>query len=146
MENCLQKGEGLRIEYKEAETACPSDLYETIVSFSNKEGGTILLGVDDDSNVNGIDPTSIGQIKKDITTTCNNPQKIEPVLPLTPIQIEYNGNQLLVLKVPVSSQVHKLTGTIYDRENNSDIKITDSQKISEIYFRKRSVFTESQIY
>ena len=82
-----------------------------------------------------MDPLSIAQIKKDITTTCNNPQKIMPVLPLTPIQIEYNSKQLLVLKVPVSSQVHKLKGIIYDRENDSDIKITDPHKISEIYFK-----------
>lgn len=145
-ENCLKAGEGIRIEFKRASTSCPSDLYETVVSFSNKEGGTILLGVSDDGQPKGIEPDSIANIKKDITNTCNNSEKINPVISITPIDFEYKGRKFLILKIPVSSQVHKHAGVIYDRENDSDIKITDQTRVSEIYFRKRNVFTEAQIY
>src|SRR3954451_9719813 len=44
----LNKGEGTRIEFKECEGDVPSSMYETVVSFLNKEGGTILLGITDE--------------------------------------------------------------------------------------------------
>ncbi len=143
---CLSQGEGVRIEFKEAETSMPSSLYETIVSFSNKDGGIILLGVGDKSTIYGVNPAYIAEMKQNITTACNNPEFINPPISLTPIQVEYEGKQLLALKIPISSQVHKINGVIYDRENDSDIKVTDHTRISDIYFRKRDVFTENQIF
>lgn len=50
------------------------------------------------------------------------------------------------MRVPISSLVHKHAGIIYDRENDSDFRITDKRQISDIYFRKRQNFTETQIY
>ena len=44
----LNQGEGVRIEFKEAQYGAPSSLYDTICSFLNREGGIILLGVKDD--------------------------------------------------------------------------------------------------
>lgn len=38
----LQQGEGVRIEFKEAQHAVPSSLYDTVSSFLNREGGMIL--------------------------------------------------------------------------------------------------------
>lgn len=46
----------------------------------------------------------------------------------------------------MSSQVHIHAGIIYDRENDSDFRITDEARISAIYFRKRQNFTENIIY
>lgn len=40
----LQRGEGTRIEFKEAQNGVPATLYDTVSSFLNKEGGIILLG------------------------------------------------------------------------------------------------------
>lgn len=146
IKNYLALGEGIRIEFKEASRSVPSDLYETVVSFSNKDGGVILLGVSDDGIVRGVDPECIFEMKQNITTACNNSELINPPISLTPIQIECDGKEILALKIPTSSQVHKLNNTICDRENDSDIRITDQSRISDIYFRKRTIFTETQIY
>lgn len=68
----LQQGEGKHIEFKDARDSVPSSLYETVVSFSNTEGGVILLGVDDEGKVLGID-SSVGSIlKKNIITSLNS--------------------------------------------------------------------------
>ena len=124
----------------------PADLYDTVVSFSNKDGGTILLGVSNDGVVRGINPKCIVEMKQNITTACNNPELINPPISITPIVVDYAGAQLLALKIPTSSQIHALSGVIYDRENDSDIKVTDHTRISDMYFRKRNIFTETQIF
>lgn len=146
LENYLGKGEGIRIEFKEASNNFPQSAYETLVSFSNKEGGVIILGVDDDKNIKGINVTQVQQIRDDVFSTCKNTNLIYPSIFPSVSEINYKGRQLLIIKVPVSSQVHKLKGVVYDREGGIDMEIKDQTKIEEIYFRKRQVFTENQIY
>jgi ATP-dependent DNA helicase RecG len=142
----LAKGENIRIEFKKAREKCPKDLFETVSSFLNREGGTIILGADDNGNVTGIDPHSIDQMTKDIITALNNKQVINPPVNFPVHEIEKDDKKLLYIQIPVSSQVHTYSGIIYDREHDSDIKITDVDRISEIYFRKRNDFTENKIY
>lgn len=145
LENYLFQGEGVRIEFKKASSSFPASAYETLVSFSNKEGGVILLGVDDDRNVSGVEPLYIQQIKDNITAACNNNNLIYPSVFPSVSHIPYHGNVVIVIKVPVSSQVHKLKECIYDREGGVDMLIKDQTKVEEIHFRKRQVFTENQI-
>ncbi|MFH1857027.1 MAG: RNA-binding domain-containing protein, partial [Candidatus Omnitrophota bacterium] len=146
LESLLSQGEGIRVEFKEANIDVPLSLYETVVSFLNKDGGVILLGVTNEGIVQGISSDAIEQMKQNITTACNNSEFINPPLSLTPLQVEHDGKLILALKIPVSSQVHMLNGVIYERENDSDIKIVDHTRISNIYFRKRDIFTENQIF
>lgn len=142
----LKDGEGTHIEYKEARSNMPSDLFESVCSLLNKEGGTILLGVDNDGNVTGIDPTMLEKIKRDIISSSNNTDVLNPPFTLSPQETERDNKRILYLKIAVSSQVHKHRSIIYDRENDSDLRIIDNSRISEIYFRKRTLFSEGTIY
>lgn len=142
----LEKGEGTRVEFKEAQNGVPDSFYDSVVSFLNKEGGIILLGLTDDGNVLGLDEANIMKLKQDIVTALNNPELISPPYPLPVRDTKYGEHNLLYLRVPVSSLVHKHAGTIFDRENDSNFRVTDEGLISEIYFRKRQNFTETQIY
>lgn len=56
--------EGNTIEFKEAQYTLPSSIYETVVSFSNTEGGTILLGIDKNGIISGIDTNELENIQK----------------------------------------------------------------------------------
>ena len=49
----IAQGEGRRIDFKE-ETIRPRKLAETLVALANAEGGTILVGVDDNGQVVGV--------------------------------------------------------------------------------------------
>lgn len=142
----LREGEGTRLEYKRSEQSMPSDLFETVCAFLNKEGGTVLLGVDNDGIVRGVDAGKLSQIKADIITSSNNGEVLRPPFTLSPQDIARDGKTLLYLKIPVSSQVHYHGNIIYDRENESDLKITDHARIDEIYFRKRTLFSDSIVY
>ena len=46
----LLKGEKIDLECKEAEKQIPRSIYETYSSFANTDGGTILLGVQEDKS------------------------------------------------------------------------------------------------
>ena len=44
----LNQAENIQLEYKEYATDLPENLFETICAMLNRDGGDILLGVDDD--------------------------------------------------------------------------------------------------
>ena len=140
----LSRGENSRTEFKEARSSLPNDVFQSVVSFLNHEGGTIIFGANDLGEVTGIDPLTVDRIKKDLITSLNNKEIINPPVKFPVYHLTINGNQILCLKIPVSSQVHTYKGIIYSRENDSDISITDDARISEIYFNKRNAFTESE--
>ena len=146
IEHLIKQGEGTRIEFKEAQNGVPDSLYDTVVSFLNKEGGIILLGISDNGTVLGLEDANLMNLKQDIVTALNNPDVVKPPYTLPVREANYNNLNLLYVRVPVSSLVHKHNGIIYDRENDSDFRISDERQIGEIYFRKRQSFSETQIF
>ena len=142
----LSRGENTHTEFKEAVKKVPTTFYDTVVSFLNREGGIIVLGADDKGIVTGIVPEAVEQMKKDIVTALNSKDIVNPPVNFPVYQLNDNGKELLCIKIPVSSQVHDHAGVIYDRENDSDIRIEDDTRISELYFRKRNHFTENEIF
>ena len=147
LQQIINQGEGQRIEFKEATDSLPSSFYETVVSFSNTDGGTLLLGVADNLVVKGIDADSTVKLQKDIVTALNSRDCINPPVYVQPFTINHPDGQIMVIQIPASSQIHDHAGIIYIREFESDLDITQNQqKVSDIYLRKRNFFTEAQIY
>jgi ATP-dependent DNA helicase RecG len=147
VQKIIDQGEGLRIEFKEATDTVPRSFYETVVSFSNTDGGTILLGVDDNKTIKGINPAATTKLQKDIVTALNSRECINPPVYVQPFVVEHPDGSIMVIQIPSSSQVHDHSGIIYSREFETDLDVTDNQqKVSDIYLRKRNFFTESIIY
>ncbi len=142
----LTQGENIHIEFKEAQNGVPDSFYDTVASFLNREGGVILLGVTDNGSVLGLSSQNIMSLKQDIVTALNNPEVLNPPFPLAVNEIEHTDGKLLYIRVSVSSFVHKRGIVVYDRENDSDFRITDEARIAKLYARKRNVFTENQIF
>jgi ATP-dependent DNA helicase RecG len=142
----IRKGEDIRIEFKECTYDVPSSFYETVCSFMNKEGGTILLGVKDNGIIEGVDHAKSSQIIKNIITAVNDRSLINPPTSVQPIPVLTDNKIIIVVKLSVSSQVHTCRDIVYDRQDDADLRITDDARIKEIYFRKRQIFTENQIY
>lgn len=141
----LSKGESVNVEFKEAKNKVPNTLYETVVSFMNREGGTIVLGANDEGVITGIDREVVDKMKKEIVTALNSKDLISPPVNFPIFPIESDGLIVLCLEISSSSQVHRYKGVIYDRENDSDIRIEDNARISELYLRKRNYYTENEI-
>lgn len=74
----LTQNEGIRLEFKESRNSLPRNLFETVCAMLNREGGDILLGVNDLGNITGIDVAEIDRLKNDLTTQSNNQNKLDP--------------------------------------------------------------------
>ena len=142
----IRGGENIRVEFKKSTNDVTKDVYDTVCSFSNREGGIIVLGVKDNGEVLGIDPDAIDRIKKDFVTSINNGQKINPPLYLQPETYTVDERTVLVIQVPVSSQVCRHHGRIFDRSHESDIDITDnSDMVYQLYARKSGSYFVNKV-
>ena len=144
--NLLKQRERIRLEFKEARSSIPRNLFETVCAFLNREGGSILLGVNNQGEVIGVDPVAIEQISADISSLSNNTTKLNPPFILFPSVVEIKNKKVIHIQVPSSSQVHKCDNIVFDRSSDGDFRVTSPQGIAEIYNRKRVHFTEGTIY
>jgi ATP-dependent DNA helicase RecG len=143
----LANGEDAVTEYKKCKGKLSDSVFETVCSFSNRYGGYLILGVDDEGAVLGVDREAVGKLKRDFANLLNNSQKMEPTLYLSLEEAEIDGKTILWTYVPLTSQVQKCVGRIYDRNEDGDYDITDSPiLVGEMYSRKSGTFTERHIF
>jgi ATP-dependent DNA helicase RecG len=143
----IRLGEGISIEFKECWNNLSKDVFESICAFLNRKGGDLLLGVNDRGNITGIDPKAVNQVKTELVTTLNNPQKLNPPCYLVPEEMVLKGKTIIHLFVPESSQVHRCNGKIYDRNEEGDFDITSNTNlVTELYIRKQTTYSENRIY
>jgi len=98
VKSLLKKRERIRIEFKRAQNYIPENLFETVCAFLNREGGSILLGVDNEGNVAGVDSSSVSQMKADISSLSNNSTKLNPTFLLFPSEVEIKGRKIIHIK------------------------------------------------
>ena len=142
----LKRRERSSIEFKEARRELPRSLFETICSFLNRDGGTILLGVNDDGEVTGVDPDAVDRLTRDIVNLSNNQQKLDPPAILAPELVEYDGKMVLAIEVPSSSHVHRCAGVVYDRGHDGDFRVQDPPRIAALVNKKQGYHTEQVVY
>ena len=61
----IKSGEDIHIEFKKSSTEVTKDVYDTVCSFSNRDGGHIILGVNDNGEIIGIAKDCAEKIKTD---------------------------------------------------------------------------------
>lgn len=143
----IERGESHTVEFKKSTIDITKDVYETVCSFSNRDGGHIFLGVKDNGTILGICPDCIDRIKKDFVTAVNNENIMYPPLYLTPIEYEWDEKIILYIHVPVSSGVCRCSGRIYDRNHESDIDITNNEGlVYQLYARKQDTYYVNKIF
>ena len=59
----IEDGENIRVEFKKSTTEITKDVYDTVCSFSNRDGGIILLGVKDNGEILGVAPDAVDRKK-----------------------------------------------------------------------------------
>lgn len=147
LKHIIKTRERRTLEYKRAWSDVPANLFETICAFLNRDGGTIVLGAEDDGAIEkGINPSALEQMSKNISNLSNNPQKLCPSFLIQPEPINIDGKIVLVISVPSSSQVHKTAGRVFDRSNDGDYELRTDAEISALYQRKSTQYSENHIY
>lgn len=145
--NILSKGENHTTEFKKSQTSIMKDVYESVCAFSNRDGGNIFLGVKDNGEILGIEPNCVEQIKKDFVTAINNSNKMYPPLFLSPKEYKIDGKIILHIYVSVGTQVSRCSGRIYDRNNESDIDITNNEElVYKLYARKQDTYFVNRVF
>lgn len=147
MRDLLTKRKKITIEYKECRNGIHNDIYETVCSFSNRYGGYIIMGVEDDGMPIGINKNLIREMKRNFVNQLNNPEKMSPTLYLSIEEMEYEGKTLLWVFVPPTSVVEKCSGRIFDRNEDGDMDITESPiQLQNMYNRKSTTYAEHKIF
>ncbi len=142
----ISQGEGLTVEFKKATKQLPNNLFETVCAFLNRSGGEMLLGVHDDRTIEGINENIAKQLTKEIANLSNHPQKLFPSFLLEPQIVDIVGKKLIYIFVPISSQIHKTSGKIYDRSIDGDYILKSDEQIKQAYSRKSTEYSENKIY
>src|SRR3972149_12020571 len=110
LEILLTQRESATMERKESARELPRTLFESVCAFLNQDGGTIILGIADDGTVVGVEKDAVERLTAEIVNLSNNPQKLNPPFILSRLSLDYQGKHILVLRVPVSSQIHRCNG------------------------------------
>ncbi len=143
----IRQGESMTVEFKKSTTEIPSDVYTSVCSFSNREGGHIFLGVKDDGEIQGTQKEHVAKMKKDFVTAINNRNKINPPLYIKPIEYEFEGRTIIYIHVPCSQSVCRCNGKIFDRNYDSDIDITDNEGlVYQLYSRKQDTYYVNKVF
>jgi ATP-dependent DNA helicase RecG len=140
-------GEGFTVEFKRCANELTNSVFETVSAFSNRYGGYLLLGVEDDGTISGVNPNSVQSIKRNFTNTLNNIQRFAPTLFLALEEAELDGEIILWCYVPANSRVVMFGGKIYDRAEDGDLDITrNSAMVAHIHQRKAADYSERKIF
>lgn len=146
LQSYLLKGEGVDLEFKRCGNMPESDVYETICSFANREGGHVLLGVEDDGTIAAIDERRMLQIKRMIINATNNPNLFNIAPALEFFEREADGKSVLDVWVPMGPGVYYFKGKVYDRISDVDVHLVGESQLAALYIRKKNIYTEQQIY
>ena len=143
----IQNGEKIDVEFKESKNALTKDVFDTVCSFNNRNGGHILLGINDKRDIVGVSEDRVDKVMKEFITSINNPQKIYPPLYLLPEVFEIDSKKIIYIKVPEGYQVCRHNGKIWDRSYEGDINITNhAELVYKLYARKQGSYFVNKVY
>ena len=143
----IKTGEKIDVEFKESKVALNKDVFDTVCSFSNRNGGHIFLGVNDKKEIVGVNEDRVDKIIKDFTNSINSPQKLYPPLYLIPEVFDIDGKKVIYIRVPEGTQVYRHNGRIFDRSYEGDINITNhADLVFKLYARKQSSYFVNKVY
>ena len=143
----IKTGEKIDVEFKESRVALNKDVFDTVCSFSNRNGGHIFLGVNDQKEIVGVKEDKVDKIIKDFTNSINSPQKLYPPLYLIPEVFDIDDKKVIYIRVPEGTQVYRHNGRIFDRSYEGDINITNhADLVFKLYARKQSSYFVNRVY
>ena len=139
---CRIQSETQTVEVKAAQHGCPTRLYDTLSSFSNQDGGgVILFGIDEGSGFKPVGVYDLNDLQKKVTEQCN---QMSPAVRAIFTTAEYNGVFICCAEIPSLDITdrpcyYKGTGKVkgsYVRVGDADLPMTDYEIYSYESFRK----------
>ncbi len=133
IDNLLRQNESDVLEFKEKYS--PEVIAKNVTAMLNNRGGDILVGITDDKRVVGIDNgVNIGKLLNKLLS------EIAPSAPIDVQLVEYNGKNILMIRVWEGSQKpYSYKGTIYQKigsHGKSLSKILSDRKDADINWER----------
>ena len=120
----IMLGEDSTIEFKR-EMPHKNSLADEIAAFANTQGGMILIGIDDDREIVGIELQKLDSVEKTVVEICND--SIEPTVPTFTEKLRIDDKNLLKIEVPRSLFVHKTSNGYFTRQESSKREMSTEQ-------------------
>ena len=117
-------GEDATMEFKR-EMPHRDSMADEIAAFANSNGGTILIGIDDNRDIVGIDLQKLDQIEKTVVEICDD--KIEPTVHIFTEKFRLDDKNLLRIKIPSSFFVHKTVNGYFTRQEKTKREMSTVQ-------------------
>ena len=135
LESLLDQGESIRLEYKlKIARGVHKEFLESVSAFANTDGGKILLGVDNNANIAGLDRYQNRRIENLISS------RIEPEIPVIISNVEIDEKKVTIVEIPKGKDKDKpyvLKGHgPYKRVGSTDMIFSkwDFEKLRPIHF------------
>ena len=143
LDRYIQAGEGISVEFKRCGSQPGQDTFETICSFANRQGGSVLLGVRDDGAVEGVPEAAALNIERNISNVTSNPSLFN-VSPLVEFERLHDSEDRLVIRVwvPMGPSLYTFKGAVYDRVADADVRVRSDAQITSMMARKQSYYSE----
>lgn len=122
------------LEFKSARGGLPRSLWETYSAMANSYGGVILLGVEDDGVISGVQ--DVAKLKTNLWNNLNNRGKVNlnMLTDVDVVAVEHEDATILAIRVPRATRYQRpvfigqnpLTGT-YRRNYEGDYHCTERE-------------------
>lgn len=135
IDNLLQQAENRRIELRA--NAKLDSIAKEITAFINSHGGDLILGVDNNKNIIGIENAE--QFSVDIQNYLAN--NIVPIAPISVLPIPYKNKKLILISVwEGAKKPYSFKQVIYNRVGSTTIVAKSTEILSLIENRKKADF------
>ena len=117
-------GEDSTIEFKR-EMPHRDSLADEIGAFANAQGGMILIGIDNNREIIGIELQKLDSVEKTVVEICED--SIEPAVPIFTEKLRIDDKNILKIEVPRSLFVHKAPKGYFTRQGSSKREMPTDQ-------------------
>ncbi len=136
IESIVQSGEGYNAEFKVRLPNKLKEISEEICAFANSAGGILLIGVNDDNEVIGVD---IPNGKR--SAIQNSLNEITPKLLTQMYEVEVQGKKVWVIEVNSGTQKpYVLSGSIYVRQGPNSQKLTTVEEMRDFFQQSSRIY------
>lgn len=148
LEKLVAQGEGMSLEFKRCGgDKIERDVFETVCSFANRQGGAILLGVTDDGDIPGVDASLAAQLERNLVNVASNPKLFNPSPTVEAERINVGDGRVVIrVWVPMGPETYRFKGEVFDRVADVDGRLTSDVQISGLAIRKRGLYSERRVY
>lgn len=136
IESIVQSGEGYNAEFKVRIPTKVKELSEEVCAFANSAGGAVIIGVDDNNIIHGVE---IDNRKR--SAIQNSLNEINPHLQTDFYSVEIEGNTVWVIEVNSGTQKpYVLSGVIYVRQGPNTQKLTSVEQMRDFFQQSNKIY------